>query len=105
MLAAAQGGVVEMLGTAIIDPAAVAEVAVAGIEAETFLTHPRREVAKIFECKASDYEKSLNGMRKLQCAVGEGDPTAGLDRLIRAYRKELRLRYELRPICTPQVPL
>lgn len=87
MLEAAQGGVAQMLGTTAIEPAAVADAAVAGIEAEEFLILPHPEVAEMFARKASDYEKWISGMRRLQSFVDEGDAAAGVERPSRAHRK------------------
>lgn len=89
MLEAAQGGVAQMLGTTAIEAAAVADAAVAGIEAEEFLILPHPEVAEMFARKASDYEKWISGMRRLQSVVDEGDSAAGLERPSRAHRKNL----------------
>lgn len=86
MLEAAQGGVAQMLGTAAIGPGAVAEAAISGIEAEQFLILPHPEVAEMFALKASDHEKWMSGMRRLQSIVDEGDSAAGVERPSRAHR-------------------
>lgn len=48
----------------------VAEAVVRGLEAERFLILPHPEVATYFERKASDYDRWLAGMRKLQASLG-----------------------------------
>ncbi|MDX2178794.1 MAG: SDR family oxidoreductase [Bryobacteraceae bacterium] len=49
-----------------LEPAAVAEAAVAAIAEERFLILPHPEVAQYIQNKAGDYERWLRGMRKLQ---------------------------------------
>lgn len=49
-----------------LEPAEVAEAVVEGIRAEKFLILPHPEVEKYFQNKASDYDRWLGGMRKLQ---------------------------------------
>lgn len=49
-----------------IDAATVAEAAVAGLADERFLILPHPEVAEYFQRKASDYDRWLGGMRRLQ---------------------------------------
>jgi hypothetical protein len=62
---AATGGVLE--------PEAVADVVVAGLEAERFLILPHPEVLQFFARKAADYDRWLAGMRRLQRRLLEGD--------------------------------
>jgi NAD(P)-dependent dehydrogenase (short-subunit alcohol dehydrogenase family) len=52
-----------------IEPAAVAEAVVAGLSAERFLILPHLEVSQFFQNKASDYDRWIGGMKKLQRAV------------------------------------
>ena len=52
-----------------LDPEQVAEAAVAGIAAEQFLILPHPDVRGYFERKASDYDRWLRGMRRLQAKV------------------------------------
>ena len=52
-----------------LEPEQVAESVVAGLEAESFLILPHPEVARFFQNKASDYERWIGGMRKLQRTV------------------------------------
>ena len=49
----------------VIEPTAVADAVVAGIEAEKFLILPHPEVLTYFQRKAGDYDRWLAGMRKL----------------------------------------
>jgi len=53
----------------VLEPAEVAEVALAVIEAETFLIAPHPEVLTYWGRKVSDYDRWLAGMRKLQARV------------------------------------
>jgi NAD(P)-dependent dehydrogenase (short-subunit alcohol dehydrogenase family) len=62
------GGVAGVDG--MLEPEAVAEAVVAGIDAESFLILPHPEVLEYFRRKASDYERWLNGMRRLQSRFG-----------------------------------
>lgn len=52
-----------------ISPSDVAEAVVAGIRGESFLKLPHPEVKKYFQNKASDYDRWINGMQKLQRSV------------------------------------
>lgn len=52
-----------------IEPETVAEAAVAGIAAEQFLILPHPEVRDYFQRKASDYDRWLRGMRRLQAKL------------------------------------
>lgn len=67
------GGVAGVDG--MLEPDAVADVVVAGLEAESFLILPHPRVLEYFQRKASDYERWLNGMRRLQTQFGgAGEP-------------------------------
>lgn len=63
----AAGGSIKVSGT-VLEPSAVADAVVAGIEAEQFLILPHPEVKTYFERKASDYDRWLSGMRRLHAA-------------------------------------
>jgi len=52
-----------------ISPEDVAEAAVRGLAEERFLILPHPEVAEYFRRKASDYDRWLRGMRRLQASV------------------------------------
>jgi NAD(P)-dependent dehydrogenase (short-subunit alcohol dehydrogenase family) len=62
------GGVAGVDG--MLEPDAVADAVVAGIDAESFLILPHPQVIEYFRRKASDYERWLNGMRRLQSQFG-----------------------------------
>ena len=57
------------LAAGAIEPEQVAEAAVAGMAAEEFLILPHPEVREYFQRKASDYDRWLRGMRRLQARV------------------------------------
>jgi hypothetical protein len=50
----------------VLEPEEVAEAVVDGLRAEQFLILPHPEVADYFQRKASDYDRWLRGMRRLQ---------------------------------------
>ena len=59
-----------LLGNTAIDPDVVADAVVAGLEeAEQFLILPHPEVAEDFRRKATDYDRWLRGMRRLQAQL------------------------------------
>lgn len=62
------GNVVKAAG-AVLEPAEVAEAVCATIEAESFFVLPHPEVAEYMQLKASDPDRWLGGMRKLQRTV------------------------------------
>jgi NAD(P)-dependent dehydrogenase (short-subunit alcohol dehydrogenase family) len=67
------GGVAGVDG--MLEPDAVAEAVVAGLDAESFLILPHPQVLEYFRRKASDYERWLKGMRRLQSQFGgAGEP-------------------------------
>jgi NAD(P)-dependent dehydrogenase (short-subunit alcohol dehydrogenase family) len=69
MLANAEfGGGAFLLETA-IEPSQVADAVVKGLEEEHFLILPHPEVAEYFRRKATDYERWLRGMRRLQATM------------------------------------
>jgi hypothetical protein len=53
----------------VLEPSEVAEVALAVIEAETFLIAPHPEVLTYWGRKVADYDRWLAGMRKLQARM------------------------------------
>lgn len=55
---------------AIIEPAAVADSVVAGIEAEKFLILPHPEVLDMARRKLADYDRWLAGMRRWRSKIG-----------------------------------
>jgi NAD(P)-dependent dehydrogenase (short-subunit alcohol dehydrogenase family) len=58
------GGVVGVDG--MMEPEAVADAVVAGLDAEQFLILPHPEVAGYFQRKADDYDRWIGGMQRLQ---------------------------------------
>jgi NAD(P)-dependent dehydrogenase (short-subunit alcohol dehydrogenase family) len=58
------GGVAGVDG--MLEPDAVADAVVAGLDEERFLILPHPEVAEYFRRKATDYDRWLTGMRRLQ---------------------------------------
>jgi NAD(P)-dependent dehydrogenase (short-subunit alcohol dehydrogenase family) len=62
------GGVAGVDG--MLEPEAVADAVVAGLDAESFLILPHPQVLEYFQRKASDYERWLRGMRRLQAQFG-----------------------------------
>jgi hypothetical protein len=55
-----------------VSPEEVAEAVVKGIRDELFLILPHPEVIEYFRRKASDYDRWLRGMRRLQEKVHGG---------------------------------
>jgi NAD(P)-dependent dehydrogenase (short-subunit alcohol dehydrogenase family) len=66
MLDASSATVRELLGDTAIDPEVVADAVIAGIADERFLILPHPEVGEYFRRKATDYDRWLRGMRRLQ---------------------------------------
>jgi NAD(P)-dependent dehydrogenase (short-subunit alcohol dehydrogenase family) len=72
------GGIGEDAGNAVLasggmlEPEEVADVVVQGIGDERFLILPHPEVAKYMERRATDHERWLAGMRRLQARVSGG---------------------------------
>jgi NAD(P)-dependent dehydrogenase (short-subunit alcohol dehydrogenase family) len=56
----------------IVEPEFVADVCVDAIREERFLILPHPEVLTFFQRKTSDYDRWLNGMRRLQARVLQG---------------------------------
>ena len=78
MLDGAEQGALEALASRavrdagqVLEPMDVAEAVCAAVEAERFLVLPHPEVLTFFQRKASDYERWLAGMRRLQRATEE----------------------------------
>jgi short-subunit dehydrogenase len=66
MLEGASAVARSLLGESAIEPDAVADAVISGLEAERFLILPHPEVAAYFTRKADDYDRWLRGMRRLQ---------------------------------------
>jgi NAD(P)-dependent dehydrogenase (short-subunit alcohol dehydrogenase family) len=71
MVAAASGGTAGdvVVAQGLIEPEDVAEAVVEGLRDERFLILPHPEVLDYFQRKASDYDRWLAGMRKLQARL------------------------------------
>ena len=69
MLAAESRLGLEFLTANAVEPAQVADVVLEGIRQEKFLILPHPEVAEYFQRKATDYDRWLNGMRRLRKRV------------------------------------
>lgn len=69
MLAQAQFGGGAFLLESAIEPEQVADATLKAIEEERFLVLPHPEVARFFLNKASDYDRWLKGMRRLQAST------------------------------------
>ena len=59
---------------AVLEPEDVADAAIDGLRAERFLILPHPEVLTFFQRKASDYDRWLAGMRRLQRTVTRAAP-------------------------------
>jgi NAD(P)-dependent dehydrogenase (short-subunit alcohol dehydrogenase family) len=59
----------DLLSPTALDPETVADEVVAGLASERFLILPHPEVEKFFQNKANDYDRWLEGMRRLQRSV------------------------------------
>jgi NAD(P)-dependent dehydrogenase (short-subunit alcohol dehydrogenase family) len=57
-----------------IEPEQVAEVVVKGLAGEKFLILPHPEALEFFRRKASDYDRWLTGMRRLQASLNPPNP-------------------------------
>lgn len=66
MLAAERHTGREFLTAGALEPEAVAEAVVQGLDEERFLILPHPEVAEYFQRKAGDYDRWLNGMRRFR---------------------------------------
>ena len=58
-----------LLADTALEPDVVADAVVAGLDAERFLILPHPEVAEYFRRKATDYDRWLRGMRRLQAQL------------------------------------
>jgi NAD(P)-dependent dehydrogenase (short-subunit alcohol dehydrogenase family) len=58
-----------LLDAGAVEPTVVADAVIAGLAEERFLILPHPEVAEYFRRKASDYDRWLRGMRRLQQRV------------------------------------
>jgi hypothetical protein len=65
---ATAGDVVRAAGS-VIEPEELADVVVEALREERFLVLPHPEVLTFFQRKASDYDRWLAGMRRLQASL------------------------------------
>ncbi|MEK6406457.1 MAG: SDR family oxidoreductase [Acidobacteriota bacterium] len=68
LLRRSAGGPGEFLRANALEPEDVAEAVVKGLHEERFLILPHPEVAEYFSRKATDYDRWLRGMRRLQAS-------------------------------------
>lgn len=59
----------DLITPSLIEPSEVADAVVVGLRDESFLILPHEDVARFFLNKATDYDRWLGGMRKLQRSV------------------------------------
>jgi NAD(P)-dependent dehydrogenase (short-subunit alcohol dehydrogenase family) len=69
MLAAERREGLEFLTANALEPEAVAQVVIKGVQEEKFLILPHPEVAEYFRRKAEDYDRWLRGMRRLRTSI------------------------------------
>jgi NAD(P)-dependent dehydrogenase (short-subunit alcohol dehydrogenase family) len=69
MLLKGEFGAASFLLDTAIEPEQVAEAVVKGLAEERFLILPQPEVAEYFQRKATDYDRWLRGMRRLQATT------------------------------------
>jgi NAD(P)-dependent dehydrogenase (short-subunit alcohol dehydrogenase family) len=69
LMSSAEAGAAGFLLEGAIEPEDAAEAVVRGLAEEKFLILPHPEVAEYFQRKATDYDRWLRGMRKLQANV------------------------------------
>ena len=70
-------GMVTMADQVGLSPDEVAEAVVEGLAEERFLILPHPEVSEYFAFKATDYDRWLRGMRRLQSRLGIEVPPPG----------------------------
>ncbi len=63
------GAATEFLRAEAVTPEQVADAVIEGLAAETFLILPHKVVAKYMTNKATDYDRWIRGMRKLQAKI------------------------------------
>lgn len=70
LLRGSAGGPGEFLRANALEPSDVADAVVKALDEERFLVLPHPEVAEYFSRKATDYDRWLRGMRRLQSSFG-----------------------------------
>jgi NAD(P)-dependent dehydrogenase (short-subunit alcohol dehydrogenase family) len=73
LLRRSAGGPGDFLRAGALEPEDVAEAVVKAIDEERFLILPHPEVAEYFRRKATDYDRWLRGMRRLQASMNGDD--------------------------------
>ena len=76
MLERAEFGGSAFLQEGALEPEQVAEAVIQGLDEEKFLILPHPEVAEYFRRKATDYDRWLRGMRRLQATVQPLQPSS-----------------------------
>lgn len=76
LLRRSAGGPGDFLRAGALEPEEVAEAVVKGIDEERFLILPHPEVAEYFRRKATDYDRWLRGMRRLQASLKDSGSRA-----------------------------
>lgn len=74
LLRRSAGGPGEFLRANALEPSAVADAVVKALDEERFLVLPHPEVAEYFSRKATDYDRWLRGMRRLQASFNAETP-------------------------------
>jgi len=69
LLRQSEGGPGEFLRAGALEPEDVADAVVKGLEKESFLILPHPEVKEYIRRKATDYDRWLRGMRRLQASL------------------------------------
>jgi len=73
LLRRSAGGAGEFLRAGALEPEQVADAVVKGLDEERFLILPHPEVAEYFRRKATDYDRWLRGMRRLQASFNSAE--------------------------------
>lgn len=76
MLLGEDGNRETFLRASAIEPEEVAEAVIKGMEEERFLILPHPEVEEYFRRKATDYDRWLRGMRRLNARVHQGSESS-----------------------------
>jgi NAD(P)-dependent dehydrogenase (short-subunit alcohol dehydrogenase family) len=71
LLRSSAGGPGEFLRANALEPSDVADAVVKALDEERFLVLPHPEVAEYFKRKATDYDRWLRGMRRLQASFSK----------------------------------
>ncbi|HEY2461810.1 MAG TPA: SDR family oxidoreductase [Candidatus Acidoferrum sp.] len=69
MLLGDDSSMASFLSNGALEPEQIADAVVAGLESERFLILPHAEVGEFFQRKATDYDRWIRGMQRLQATV------------------------------------